>query len=78
MQPCLTVGILVLQAERLVCAIRYSSFFFQTPPNGVFAIPQQIAVDVGAVCQVDNFMKLLRLPSSPAIIVVDAHEHIYI
>lgn len=33
---------------------------------------------VGAVCQVDNFVELLRLPSSPAVIVVYAHEHIYI
>ena len=28
MQPRFTVGILVLQAERLVCAIRYLGFFF--------------------------------------------------
>ena len=33
---------------------------------------------VGAVCQVDNFVELWRLPSSPAVIVVYAHEHIYI
>ena len=30
MQPRFTVGILVLQAERLVCAIRYLGFLFQT------------------------------------------------
>ncbi len=78
MQPRLAVGILVLQAERLVSTIRYLSFLFQTTPCGVFAVPQQIAMNVGAVCQVDNFVELLRLPSSPAIIVVDAHEHIYI
>ena len=30
MQPGLTVGILVLQSEGLVCVIRYSGFFFQT------------------------------------------------
>ena len=30
MQPSFTVAILVLQAEWLVCAIRYSGFFFQT------------------------------------------------
>lgn len=33
---------------------------------------------VGAVGQVDNFVELLRLPPSPAVIVVYAHEHIYI
>ena len=30
MQPRLTVGILVLQAEGVVCAIRYLDFLFQT------------------------------------------------
>ena len=47
MQPRLTVGILVLQAEGLVCAIRYLGFLFQTTPAGVVAEPNQIAVDVG-------------------------------
>ena len=47
MQTRLTVGVLVLHAERLVCAIRYLSFLFQTTPSGVFAVPQQIAMDVG-------------------------------
>ena len=47
MQPGLTVGILVLQAERLVCAIRNLGFFFQTTPAGVVAEPQQIAVFIG-------------------------------
>ena len=47
LQSRLTVGILVLQAEGLVCAIRYSSFIFQTTPSGVFAEPQEVAVDVG-------------------------------
>ncbi len=28
-QPCLTVGILVLKLERMVCAIRYLGFLFQ-------------------------------------------------
>ena len=41
---CLTVGILVLQAEGLVSAIRYLGFLFQTTPGGVFAVPQEIAV----------------------------------
>ena len=47
MQPRLTVGILVLQAEGLVSIIRYSSFLFQTTPAGVVAEPQQITVLIG-------------------------------
>ena len=47
MQPRLTVGILVLQAEGLVCAIRYLGFLFQTTPAGVVAEPQQQAVLIG-------------------------------
>ena len=43
MQPRLTVGILVLQAEGLVCAIRYLGFLFQTAPTGVVAEPNQVA-----------------------------------
>ena len=39
MQPRLTVGVLVLQAEGLVCAIRYLGFFFQTAPAGVVTKP---------------------------------------
>ena len=41
MQPRLTVGILVLQAEGLVYAIRYLGFLFQTTPAGIVAEPQQ-------------------------------------
>ena len=44
MQPRLTVGILVLQAERLVSAIRNLAFLFQTTPAGVVAEPQEVAV----------------------------------
>ena len=47
MQPRLTVGILVLQAEGLVSIIRYSSFLFQTAPAGIIAEPQQITVLIG-------------------------------
>ena len=47
MQPRLTVAILVLQAEGLVCAIRYLGFLFQTPPAGVVVEPNQIAVFIG-------------------------------
>ena len=44
MQPRLEVGILVLQAERLVCTIPYLGFLFQTTPVGVVAEPQEVAV----------------------------------
>ena len=47
MQTRLTVGVLVLPAERLVCAIRYLSFLFQTIPAGIFAEPQEVAVFIG-------------------------------
>ncbi|WP_061586987.1 hypothetical protein [Streptococcus oralis] len=47
MQLCLTFSVLVLQAEVLVRAIRYLGFIFQTTLGGVFAVPQQIATDVG-------------------------------
>ena len=47
MQPRLTVAILVLQAEGLVSAIRYSGFLFQTAPTGVVAKPQEVAVFIG-------------------------------
>ena len=47
MQPRLAVGILVLQAERLVCAIRYLGFLFQTTPAGIVAELQEVAVFIG-------------------------------
>ena len=47
MQPRLTVGVLVLQAEGLICAIRYLGFLFQTTPAGIVAKPNQVAVLVG-------------------------------
>ena len=47
MQPRFTVDILVLQAERLVSAIRYLGFLFQRTPAGIVAEPQQIAVLIG-------------------------------
>jgi len=47
MQPRLTVGILVLYAEGLVCGIRYLGFNFQTNPGGVFAVPNQISFIIG-------------------------------
>ena len=50
-QPHLTVDILVLQAERLVCAIRYLGFLFQTTPAGIVAELQQIAVLIGHIAR---------------------------
>ena len=47
MQPRLTVAILVLQAEGLVCAICYSGFLFQTTPAGIVAKPNQVAFVIG-------------------------------
>ena len=47
MQPRLAVGVLVLQAEGLVCAIRYPGFLFQTAPTSVVAKANQIAVLIG-------------------------------
>ena len=41
------VGVLVLQAEGLVSAIRYLGFLFQTTPAGVVAKPNQVAVFIG-------------------------------
>ena len=47
MQPRLAVCILVLQAEGLVCAIRYLGFLFQTAPAVIIAEPNQVAVFIG-------------------------------
>ena len=47
MQPRLKVSILVLQAEGVICAIRYFGFLFQTTPAGVVAEPQEVAVFIG-------------------------------
>ena len=46
MQSRLTVAILVLQAEGLVCAIRYLHFLFQTALASIVAEPQQITISV--------------------------------
>ena len=47
MELCLTVSILVLQAEGLVCAIRKLGFLFQTTPASVVAEPQEVTVLIG-------------------------------
>ena len=51
MQHSLAVSVLVLQAEGLVCAIRYSGFLFQTTPAGIVAEPNQITVLIGHLTQ---------------------------
>ena len=47
MQPGLFIEVLVLKSERLVRVFVNSLVLFQTTPCGVFAVPQEIAVDVG-------------------------------
>ena len=47
MQPGLFIEVLVLQSERLVRVLVNPLILFQTTPGGVFAVPQQITVDVG-------------------------------
>jgi len=47
MQSGLFIVILVLKSERLMRVLINPLILFQTTPSGVFAIPQQIAVDVG-------------------------------
>ena len=47
MQPRLTVGILVLQAEGLVSAIRYFGFLFQTTFARIVTESQEVAVFIG-------------------------------
>ena len=47
MQPGLFIEVLVLQSERLMRVLVNPLVLFQTTPSGVFAVPQEIAVDVG-------------------------------
>ena len=47
MQPCFFIAILILSTEGLLCVIRYLGFLFQTPPAGVTAEPQELAVLIG-------------------------------
>ena len=44
MQSRLTVGVLVLKPEGLVCDICYLGFDFQTTPAGIVAEPQEVAI----------------------------------
>lgn len=45
-----------MQTEGLVYAIRYIAFLFQTPPGGVFPVPQQIAVLIGHLSRDADFV----------------------
>ena len=47
MQPGLFIEVLVLQSERLMRVPIDALILFQTTPGGVFAVPQEIAVDIG-------------------------------
>ena len=47
MQPRLTVGVLVLQAERLVRRSRYVRLVLQFTPTVIVAEPNQVAVLIG-------------------------------
>lgn len=47
MQPRLFIEVLVLQSERLMRIPIDPLVLFQTALGGVFAVPQQIALDVG-------------------------------
>ena len=51
MQTRFTVGVLVLQTEGLICAIRYLGFLFQTAPAGIVAELQQIADLIGHIAR---------------------------
>lgn len=45
-------------AEGLVCAIRYSSFLFQTAPGSVIAEPQEIAVLIGHLARYADLVEV--------------------
>ena len=47
MQSGLFIIILVLKSERLMRVLVNPLILFQTTPGGVFAVPKQIAMDVG-------------------------------
>ena len=47
MQSGLFIEVLVLQSERLMRVLVNPLVLFQTTPVGVFAVPQEIAVNVG-------------------------------
>ena len=47
MQSRLFIEVLVLQSERLMRVLVNPLVLFQTTPSGVFAVPQEITMDVG-------------------------------
>ena len=42
-----SIQLIILEAEGLICAIRYLGFLFQTAPADIVAEPQQITVLIG-------------------------------
>ena len=58
MQPGLFIIILVLQSERLMRVLVNPLVLFQTTPGGVFAVPQQIAVDVGHLARYADLVSM--------------------
>ena len=66
MQSRLTVAILVLQAEGLVCAIRYLHFLFQTALASIVAEPQQITVLIGHLTRDADLVAVEVVVSLPA------------
>ena len=67
MQPRHTVGVLVLKSEGLVSVLIDAFIFFQTPPGGIFAVPQEIAVDVGLLARYTDLVavEVVGLLSTP-------------
>ena len=51
MQSGLFIEVLVLQSERLMGVLINPLIFFQTTPGGVFAVPQEITVDVSPLAR---------------------------
>ena len=79
MQSHLFFEVLVLQSERLVRILVNPLIFFQTTPDGVFAVPQQIAVDVGHLARDADLVAVEVAGSLPAFAVfgcpiVDRYE----
>ena len=56
MQPRLFIEVLVLQSERLVRILVNPLILFQTTLGGAFAVPQQIAMDVGHLARDDDLV----------------------
>ena len=71
MQTRFTVGVLVLQTEGLICAIRYLGFLFQTAPTGIVAELQQIADLIGHIAR-DADLVAVEVVSLLAVFVVFA------